>query len=217
LPGSTSLLHKLAMQSQTPYVDWTLSISILHSLMHWSTPTFLARTGGCSPQRLGTSTLQLTHAKSTLTLVFITPLISFTKDWNKQLLLQSLPPPASNPSPSVWMKTLRGYSPSTTAATTTTTAIALCMDMDEDVDCNTRNTSQTPMDTVPSIEGQAIQQSNIVHVCNLQQPTFNATIATSLGTNPGTAQSAIAMHLPQCCRRRHRGNPFNCRRHRRSA
>jgi hypothetical protein len=103
---------------QTPYVDWTLSISTLHSLMHWNTPTFLAKIGECFPQGLGTSISQLIHARSMPTLAFITHLTLSARGWNKQLLLKSQrplpPPPVLNP-PLVWVKTLRGYSQLTTA------------------------------------------------------------------------------------------------------
>jgi Zinc knuckle len=50
LPSSTSLLHKPVMQSQTPYVDWTLSTSILHSLEYSDIP---GEDWGMFPTRIG--------------------------------------------------------------------------------------------------------------------------------------------------------------------
>jgi hypothetical protein len=178
------------MQSRTPYVDWTLSISILHSLMHRNTPTFLVKIGECFPQGLGTSTSQLIHTRSMLTLAFITHLTLSTKAWKKQLLLQSLPPlPALNPSPLVWRKSLHGYSPSTI---TTTGTIAPCAGADADADdvkCNAGNTPWTPMDIVSSTESfKALYRFGCIRLrVNYQfpnDPRFDpeASIAASWGT-----------------------------------
>jgi hypothetical protein len=87
-------------------------------------------------------------------LTFITHLILFAKDWNKQLLLQlllPLLPPASNLLLLVWMKTLHRYSPSTIVP-----CVRADVDADDDVDYNARNTPQIPIDIAPFIEGQAI-------------------------------------------------------------
>jgi hypothetical protein len=99
------------------------------------------------------------------------------------------------------MKTLYRYLPLTIVTTVTTATIAsyVCVDVNanmDDIECNIGNTPQTAMDIAPSTEGQIIQQSNVEHICNLQQLTFNVTIIISLNINPQIAQSTIATHIP---------------------
>jgi hypothetical protein len=205
LPGLTSLLHKLAMQFQTPYVDWTPSISTLHYLMH-------GEDWGMFPTSIGDKYLTANPRQ-----IYADARVYYSSHFVRKRLEQAtaaaIAAAVIAAAVSAASASIKPIAVGLDEDSVGTATIAPCADADADVDdveCNAWNTPQTLMDITPPTEIHATQQSNVEHVCNLQQPTFNAIIATSLDTNRQIAQCAIAMHLPQCrcqCRRQRRESP----------